>query len=82
MDEDTLGEAAVVERHYANFLRIGFNRLEFLLDFAQVYEGSPEAVHTYLVASPVHLKQFVELMHGCVTDYEQRYGTIDVAQEP
>ncbi len=55
-----LGCAA--ERHYANTLHIGFNSTEFLLDFAQVYDGAPLALHTRLVSSPIHAKQFSELL--------------------
>ena len=68
--------APTQERRYANHLRIGFNRLEFLLDFAQAYDGSRELVHAHLVAAPAHVKQFAELMQGCIRDYEQRYGSI------
>ncbi|MDO9074818.1 MAG: DUF3467 domain-containing protein [Rubrivivax sp.] len=64
------------ERRYANHLRVGFNRLEFLLDFAQVYDGSAEFVHAQLVAAPAHVKQFASLMQGCINDYETRYGVI------
>lgn len=64
------------ERGYANHLRVGFNRLEFLLDFAQAYENSDEVVHAQLVAAPAHVKQFAELMNGCINAYELRYGVI------
>lgn len=68
--------AAPRERHYANHLRVGFNRLEFLLDFAQVHDRAEGLVHVQLVASPAHAKQFVALMQGCIDDYESRYGAI------
>ena len=74
-------QAAAQERRYANHLRIGFNRLEFLLDFAQAYDGSHELVHAHLVAAPAHVKQFAQLMQGCIRDYEQRYGSIPVESE-
>ncbi len=64
------------ERRYANHLRVAFNRLEFLLDFAQAYDGSEEAAHARLVSAPAHVKQFVGLMQGCIADYEARYGAI------
>ena len=63
-------------RLFANFLRVGFNRQEFLLDFAQAHEGQAEHVSASLVAAPAHVKQFAVLMQGCVSDYEQRYGVI------
>ena len=40
MDLSTDTAAQATERRYANHLRVGFNRLEFLLDFAQAYAGS------------------------------------------
>ena len=70
------GPSAPRERRYANHLGIGFNRLEFLLDFAQAYEGRGELTHTRLVAAPAHVKQFAALMLGCLADYEERYGPI------
>ena len=73
MDEPAADPAP---RAYANHLRVGFNRQEFLLDFAQAYEGSGEHVHAQLVAAPAHVKQFTALLQGCVSDYEQRYGAI------
>ena len=83
MDPSTTNssEAPAPERRYANHLRIGFNRLEFLLDFAQAYDGSGELVHAHLVAAPAHVKQFADLMQGCIRDYEQRYGSIPVERE-
>ncbi len=72
----TASEPEPRERRYTNHLRVGFNRLEFLLDFAQAYDGSDEIVHAQLVAAPAHVKQFAALMHGCVSQYEQRYGVI------
>ena len=76
MEEATAAAAGLGERRYANHLSIGFNRLEFLLDFAQAYEGRGEITHTHLVAAPAHVKQFAQLMQGCLADYERRYGTI------
>ena len=73
--------APAQERRYANHLRIGFNRLEFLLDFAQAYEGSSDVVHAHLVAAPAHVKQFAGLMLGCIRDYEARYGAITLDGE-
>jgi hypothetical protein len=68
--------APALERHYANHLRVGFNRLEFLLDFAQVYEGSSERVQAQLVAGPAHVKAFAQLIQGCIEDYEALYGAV------
>ena len=65
---------------FANFLRVGFNRQEFLLDFAQAHEGLPEQLSAALVAAPAHVKQFAALMQGCLSDYEQRYGVIALDQ--
>lgn len=76
MDEAPAAAADPGERRYANHLGIGFNRLEFLLDFAQAYAGRDELTHTRLVAAPAHVKQFAALMQGCLADYERRYGPI------
>lgn len=80
MDPLPAARAATVpaagKRRYANHLRIAFNRFEFLLDFAQVYDSSEESVHAQLVSAPAHVKQFVGLMQGCIAEYEARYGAI------
>lgn len=66
------------ERRYTNHLRVGFNRLEFLLDFAQAYDdGGGELVHAQLVAAPAKAKAFTLLMQGCIADFEARFGVID-----
>jgi hypothetical protein len=76
VDDPSAADGAPGERRYANFLRIGFNQLEFLLDFAQAFDAHGEAVHTQLVAAPAHVKQFASLLQGCLADYEHRYGPI------
>ena len=76
VENATAAAACPVERRYANHLGIGFNRLEFLLDFAQAYEERGELTHTRLVAAPAHMKQFAALMQVCLADYEERYGPI------
>ena len=78
MDRPQSKPPMTAERRYANHLRVGFNRLEFLLDFAQAYEGSGELVHAQMVAGPAHVKQFAALMQQCVSDYERQYGVIAV----
>lgn len=74
--EQAAPAGALGERRYANHLRIGFNQHEFLLDFAQAYHGRGDVVHTQLVASPAHAKQFAVLLQGCLADYEARFGAI------
>ena len=74
MDEPSAADVGAGVRRYANHLRVGFNQLEFLLDFAQAYDARGEAVHTQLVAAPAHAKQFAALLQGCLADYEQRFG--------
>ena len=76
MDDPSAADVGAGVRRYANHLRVGFNQLEFLLDFAQAYDARGEAVHTQLVAAPAHAKQFAALLQGCLDDYEQRYGPI------
>jgi hypothetical protein len=74
MEEPTTEQQPALERRYANFLRVGFNQSEFLLDFAQSYEGVAPVLHTHLVASPLHARRFAELLDSCVEDYDALYG--------
>lgn len=74
MQEPATDPQLALERRYANFLRIGFNQSEFLLDFAQLYEGATPVLHTHLVASPVHTRRFAQLLGSCFEDYDALYG--------
>lgn len=74
---DPEGDADRIEGRYANYLEIGFNAAEFVLDFGQLFRdaGLP-SVHTRIVTNPAHMQSFHELVQGCLRSYRAQYGPI------
>ncbi len=72
-----------LEGRYANYVRIGHNAFEFLLDFGQFYsEGrEPEAreplMHTRIVTSPTYAKVFLDTIRDSIAQYEAAFGPIE-----
>lgn len=66
-----------VEGRYSNYFQVGHNRVEFLLDFGQLYPESEHAsMHTRIVTSPVYARALLETLQGAVEQYESRHGAI------
>lgn len=69
---------APLEARYANYVRVGHNAFEFLLDFGQFYGGDPEPVaHTRIVTSPTYAKVFLETIRDSIEQYEATFGPIE-----
>jgi hypothetical protein len=65
------------EGHYSNHFKIGFNSLEFILDFGQAYQGVSGELHqTRIITSPVYAKALAGLLRDSLAAYEHAYGTI------
>jgi len=66
-----------VEGRYANYLQIGHNAFEFLLDFGQLYsDGRQEHIHTRIVTGPLYAKEFLQVLEESIEQYEETYGLI------
>lgn len=62
---------------YANYLKVGHNAFEFLLDFGQFYSDTVGAVvHTRIVTSPIYAKAFLVTLSESVETYEREHGEI------
>ena len=62
---------------YANTYQIGFNQLEFVLDFGQSYRGDEdEYFHTRIVSTPTHTKDLCTTLMLSIQKYEKQYGPI------
>ena len=60
---------------YANYLQIGYNALEFVLDFGQQFEGAPEpGLHTRIVTTPVYARGFLRLLRETLEEHERKYA--------
>lgn len=80
---DDPGPGPELEGQYANYFRVGYNAVEFVLDFGQFYldENRPR-LHTRIVTSPVYAKALGETIRDSLIDYERVHGTIPAAGEP
>lgn len=70
-------ESDLVEGRYANYLRVGHNAFEFVMDFAQVFDESPgERAHTRVITSPGYAKEMLAVLRRAVEEYERTFGVI------
>jgi hypothetical protein len=75
--DDAAPDGAPASRVYANYLAVGHNMSEVLLDFGQFFgSGAPPSFHTRLITSPLHLRSFHELMGGAIDRYEEEFGVL------
>ena len=63
---------------YANYLIVGHNAFEFVLELGQQYEGSgdPRFI-TRIVTAPVYAKAMLETLRASIEQFESLYGSID-----
>ena len=62
-----------IEGKYANFFQVGFNEVEFILEFGQEFEDGPR-IHTRVVLSPANVGSFLRLTTESWMSFEERYG--------
>jgi hypothetical protein len=67
-----------LERKYANYVQVGFNGLEILLEFGQHFAGDDDTVqlHSSILTTPGYAKRFAEVLVKSLSDYEGRFGPI------
>ena len=69
-----------VNGRYVNLAMATHSPTEFVLDFAFVPPGMPEArVLSRVVLNPVNAKRFLKALGDNVSRFEKRFGTIDVS---
>ena len=83
MKVDQYGECAaadgtaMTEGRYANYMKVGMNATEFVVDFGQHYASDPRPrFHSRIVTTPTHMRAFVGLLQRCLADYENEHGAI------
>jgi hypothetical protein len=65
---------------YANYLIVGHNECEFVLDFGQVYDTTdPARIHTRIVTPPMHAKAMAEALLAAVQRFEAAFGAIRIS---
>jgi hypothetical protein len=71
-----------LEGPYANYVQVGHNAFEFVLDFGQFYPGSgPPWLHTRIITVPFYAKALCELLQESIAQYEQTFGAIPEEHE-
>ena len=58
-----------VEARYANCFEVGFNDVEFILNFGQQYGSGDPLVHTRIVMSPIYVQDFLDLVSRTLAEY-------------
>jgi hypothetical protein len=62
---------------YVNFANIVHNPAEFVIDFGRIVPGRPDVrIHSRVITSPLHAKQFLNALAQNVAIYEKNFGTI------
>jgi len=67
------------EPRYANYLQVGYNAYEFILEFGQYYADQDETCKACIriVTSPIYAKAFLKTLRQSVDEYEQNHGAIE-----
>jgi uncharacterized protein DUF3467 len=76
--DDAADEGRAREGRYANYIAVGHNLSEFVLDFAQFFledEVRPRP-HTRIITSPSHAKTFWTTLGRSIEQYERSFGLI------
>jgi len=59
---------------YANSLYVGYNDLEFVLDFGQAFPGEGDAGVVRIITSPAYARRFLEAFERAWQEYEHTHG--------
>jgi len=66
-----------LEGRYANYFKVGYNALEFLLDFGQFYSGmNAPRLHTRVMTNPNYAKALLATLEQSIEQYEEKFGEI------
>jgi len=77
---DESADGRQLEGRYANYVEVGSNAFEFLLDFGQVYSNSENTLfHTRIVIAPSFAKKFMRVLKTNIAKHEKIFG--DVCRE-
>jgi hypothetical protein len=66
---------------YANNMIVTHTREEFVMDYLMVVPPAG-AVTARIIVSPGHMKRIVAALSDNIQKYEQKFGTIVIAEEP
>lgn len=67
-------QSSALEGRYANLFKVGFNDVEFVLEFGQEYEGGKPYIHTRVITSPAYVGNLLKLLGDALETYRRDYG--------
>jgi hypothetical protein len=68
---------------YSNLALITHSSSEFIVDFAQVLPGVPNApVRSRIIMAPEHAKRLLYALQDNIKKYENMFGTIQLQDNP
>jgi hypothetical protein len=68
---------------YSNFVIVGHNSSEFVLDFVQILPGLPQAkVRSRVILAPQHAKRLLNALEDNLQKYEAAFGRIPTHDGP
>lgn len=66
---------------YSNVVFTNFNQSEFILDFARIMPGVPEAkVYARILLNPQHTKRLYKLLERNIEKFEEKFSEIDLPE--
>jgi hypothetical protein len=66
-----------MEGKYSNYFQVGYNSIEFVLDFGQYYpDNEASRMHSRIIAAPVYARALLEALQSAVEGYEKKHGRI------
>ena len=66
-----------LEGRYANYLQVGHNAFEVVLDFGQQYDDAQApTLHTRIVTNPAYLKAFLVVLGDALETYQRTFGEL------
>ncbi len=77
-EPDTGAEGRGLEGRYANYVAVGHNAFEFVLDFGQFFDegDEPPRPHTRIITSPIAAKTLWTTLGRSLEQYEREFHPI------
>ncbi len=73
----------VGEGIYSNMFVISYSPSEFILDFARMLPGIPNAkVYSRILTTPQHAKQLLKILQSNIETFEKQNGEIKLIGQP
>ena len=67
-------------RRYANWLEVGFDSDEFVLDFGQRFDETAR-LHSGIIATPRCVKAFVDTLQRSLDEHRQRHAIMPPGED-